>query len=146
MCANLYRLGKKLSLHISINYIDGPGRLPSGSDKRGHSSVSKTMLIERDAEIDAEQASGQHSLWRDVYRIMRCPVPPCRHEGQYCWQDPDGKKHYKLRSTHMKTFTKHVQQGGLSRPMMIFQIPFANSCMPKRISSLKAERKARITL
>lgn len=113
MWAHLYRLGKKLRLHISINYIDDGGPHPSGSDKRGNSSLTKGMLTERDAEIDAEQASGQPSVWRDVYRTMRCPGPPCRHDGQYCWQDPNGKKHYKLRSNHMRTLVKYVDQGGI---------------------------------
>lgn len=65
------------------------------------------MLADRDAQIDAEQVSGQHSVWRDVYRVMRCPGPPCRHEGQYCWQDPEGKRH------HLKTLVKYVEQGGV---------------------------------
>lgn len=108
--AHLYRLGKQLLLQISINYIEDNS---SRVDKRGKSSVTKRMLGVRDGEIDAEQASGQQSIWRDVYRIMRCPGPPCRHEGQYCWQDPDGKKHYKLRSNHLKSLVKYVQQGGV---------------------------------
>ena len=28
-------------------------------------------------------------------------------------QDPNGKKHYKLRSNHMMALTKYVQQGGV---------------------------------
>ncbi|KAJ5720259.1 uncharacterized protein N7483_008193 [Penicillium malachiteum] len=111
--ANLYRLGKKLRIQITINYIDDHGRLSSRSDKRGKSSVTKGMITERDAEMDAEQASGGHGVWRDVYRIMRCPGPPCRHEGQYCWQDPHGKKHYRLRTNHLKMLTRYVQQGGV---------------------------------
>lgn len=111
--SHLYSLGKKLRLQISINYIEDSGPLPSRSDKRGNSSVTKRMLAERDAQIDAEDASGQPSVWRDVYRIMRCPGPPCRREGQYCWQDPDGKKHYKLRTHHMRTLVKYVEQGGV---------------------------------
>ena len=71
------------------------------------------MLTERDAEMDAEQASGGYKVWRDVYRIMRYPGPPCRHEGQYCWQDPYGKKHYRLRINHLKMLTRYVQQGGV---------------------------------
>ncbi|KAJ5543730.1 hypothetical protein N7513_007238 [Penicillium frequentans] len=85
----------------------------SSSDKRGKTSVTKGMVMERDAEMDAEQASGGHEVWRDVYRIMRCPGPPCRHEGQYCGQDPHGKKHYRLRTNHLKMLTRYVQQGGV---------------------------------
>lgn len=111
---NLLRVGKELRLRISINYIeDSDLPLSRTSDKRGNTSVTKRMLTERDAQIDAEYASGQHSVWRDVYRIMRCPGPPCRHEGQYCWQDPAGKKHYKIRTHHLKALVKFVQGGGI---------------------------------
>jgi hypothetical protein len=88
---HLFRRGKKIRLQISIKYIDDSGPRPPKTDKRGKSSVTTQMLTDRDAQIDAEQVSGQHSVWPDVYRIMRCPGPPCGHEGQYCWQDPDGK-------------------------------------------------------
>jgi hypothetical protein len=67
------------------------------------------MLHELDDQIDAEEASGQPSVWRDVYRVMRCPGPPCHHEGQYCWQDPVSKKHYRLRTHHMRSLVKYVE-------------------------------------
>ncbi|GAA93055.1 hypothetical protein AKAW_11167 [Aspergillus luchuensis IFO 4308] len=70
------------------------------------------MLTERDARIDAEDVSGQHTVWRDVYKKMRCPGPPCRHDGQYCWQDPLGKKHYKLKTHHLRSLVKFVENGG----------------------------------
>lgn len=56
------------------------------------------------------------------------PTPPCRsdnpttviflflscqHEGQYCWQDQAGKKHYKLRTHHLKALVKSAEQGGI---------------------------------
>ncbi|CAI7609528.1 unnamed protein product [Penicillium viridicatum] len=110
--AHLYHLGKKLLLQISINYIEDSGALSSGNDKRGKSSTTKRRLAERDARIDAEQSSGQYPVWRDVYRVMRCPGPPCRHEGQYCWQDPEGKKHYRLKTHHLKALIKYVEQEG----------------------------------
>ncbi|KAI3290537.1 hypothetical protein DTO002I6_6460 [Penicillium roqueforti] len=44
---------------------------------------------------------------------MRCPGPPCRHEGQYCWQDPEGKRHYRLKTHHLKALVKYVEQGGV---------------------------------
>ncbi|KAI3050159.1 hypothetical protein CBS147353_11647 [Aspergillus niger] len=43
---------------------------------------------------------------------MRCPGPPCRHDGQYCWQDPLGKKHYKLKTHHLRSLVKFVENGG----------------------------------
>ncbi|KAJ5111804.1 hypothetical protein NUU61_001434 [Penicillium alfredii] len=110
---HLYRRGKKPRLQISINYMEDSGPLPSRTDKRGKSSVTKRMLADRDAQIDAEQVSGQHSVWREVYRVMRCPGPPCHHEGQYCWQDPEGKRHYRLKTHHLKDLVKYVEQGGV---------------------------------
>ena len=111
--AYLFRRGKKIRLQISINYIEDSGPLPSRTDKRGKSSVTTRMLADRDAQIDAEQVSGQYSVWRDVYRVVRCPGPPCRHEGQYCWQDPEGKRHHRLKTHHLKALVKYVEQGGV---------------------------------
>lgn len=47
--------------------------------------------------------------------IRKCDAqgPPCQHEGQYCWQDPVGKKHYRLRTHHLRTLVKYLQQGGV---------------------------------
>lgn len=44
---------------------------------------------------------------------MQYPGPPCQHKGQYCWQDPIGKTHYRLRTHHLKTIIKYVEQGGI---------------------------------
>ncbi|KAF2188820.1 hypothetical protein K469DRAFT_564491 [Zopfia rhizophila CBS 207.26] len=41
---------------------------------------------------------------------MQCPGPPC-NKGPYCWRDPVGKKHYKLRTQHMKALVQFVEQG-----------------------------------
>ncbi|KAF7136924.1 hypothetical protein CNMCM5793_006586 [Aspergillus hiratsukae] len=70
------------------------------------------MLNAREAEIDAENFSGQPSAWRDVYWVMRCPGSPCRLESQYCWQDPVGKKHYKLRTHHLRKLVRYVEKEG----------------------------------
>lgn len=51
-------------------------------------------------------------IWRDVYRVMRCPGRPCQIDGQYCWQDPIGKKHYKLKTHHLGSLIKFVERGG----------------------------------
>lgn len=44
---------------------------------------------------------------------MRYPGPPCQHEGQHCWQDPVGKRHYRLRINHLKALVKYTEQGGI---------------------------------
>ncbi|KAM0310605.1 hypothetical protein ACHAO8_007971 [Botrytis cinerea] len=69
------------------------------------------MLAERDEQLDGEREfSGQSSIWRDVYSLMRCPGPPC-HLGPHCWRDPVGKKHYKFKTHHLKTLIRYVKQG-----------------------------------
>ncbi|KAJ5301622.1 hypothetical protein N7508_006485 [Penicillium antarcticum] len=70
------------------------------------------MLNERDAQLDAEEnASGEESVWRSIYNLMRCPSSSC-HLGRYCWQDPHGKKHYGLRTHHLKRLIAFVEKGG----------------------------------
>lgn len=109
---NLFRQGKKLRLLVSINYIDDSALSSSRTDKRGNTSTTNGMLRDLHHQVIAEDLSGQPPIWRDVYK-MRCPGPPCHHEGQYCWLDPAGKKHYKMRTHHMKALVKYVEQGGI---------------------------------
>ncbi|CAI7637411.1 unnamed protein product [Penicillium pancosmium] len=96
----LFCRGKKLRLSITFKYVedDRHPRTTSGRvEKRGRSSVTKRMLSERDAQLDAEEnASGEESIWR----------------GRYCWQDPHGKKHYGLRTHHLKRLIAFVEKGG----------------------------------
>jgi hypothetical protein len=107
---SLFRKGKRLRLSISISYLgDGNASPPGKTDKRGPSSTTNTMLREWDDQANTEESSGQPSVWRDVYRVMRCPGPPCHHEGQYCWQDPESKKHYRLRTHHMRSLVKYME-------------------------------------
>ena len=79
--------GKKLRLSITFNYIEDDrfSRTTSGRvEKRGKTSVTKRMLNERDAQLDAEEnVTGQQSIWRGVYNLMRCPSPSC-HLGPHC--------------------------------------------------------------
>jgi hypothetical protein len=42
---------------------------------------------------------------------MRCPGPPY-NLGPYCWRDNAGKKHYKLKTHHLKGLIRHVEEGG----------------------------------
>ena len=90
----LFRQGKKLRLSITFKYVedDRLSKTTAGRvEKRGRSSVTKRLLDERAAQLDAEEnVSGQESIWRGVYNLMRCPSPSC-HLGPHCWQDPHGK-------------------------------------------------------
>jgi hypothetical protein len=111
---DLFRAGKKLRVNISFNYVEtGQPSAKSSrkTDKRGSSSTTQQMLTELATQLDAEQeSSGQPSIWNKVYSLMRCPGSPC-HLGPHCWRDPVGKKHYKLRTQHLKSLMRHLEQG-----------------------------------
>ncbi|CAG7980453.1 unnamed protein product [Penicillium salamii] len=107
--------GKKVKLDICINYLADEDDISHSKrgDKRGNTSVTKTMLADREAQIDAEQSSGERSVWRDVYKTMRCPGPPCENRDGYCWQDPVGKKHYFLKTHHLKRLVNLAKKNKL---------------------------------
>jgi hypothetical protein len=112
--SDLFQAGKKLRVNISFIYIETS--LPAATssrkaDKRGASSTTNMMLDERAAQLDAEEAStGEPSIWKDVYSAMRCRSSSCNSK-PHCWVDPVGKKHYKLRPTHLKSLIEHVARG-----------------------------------
>jgi hypothetical protein len=84
----LYTRGKELRPMIVFHYIEDD--LPR-NEKRGKSSVTKKMLNERDAQVDAEEyVSGQQSVWRAVYSLMRCPLPSC-HLARIAGRTPMGR-------------------------------------------------------
>jgi hypothetical protein len=116
MWSGLFSRGKELTLKISFNYVDDRHSPPAAGrkgEKRGKASVTKRMLDERAAQIDAEQdASGERPIWRSVYNLMRCASSTCPL-GPYCWVDPMGKKHYQLKTHHLKRLATHVEKGGV---------------------------------
>ncbi|KAL2826367.1 hypothetical protein BJY01DRAFT_241374 [Aspergillus pseudoustus] len=68
------------------------------------------MLQELDREVNAEEElTGEPAAWRHVYAIMRCPGS-CEL-GPHCWQDPYGKKHYKLYRDEILSLVRYVQSG-----------------------------------
>lgn len=70
------------------------------------------MLEERDQQLRAEEeVTGEPPTWKAVYALMRCPGS-C-DLGPHCWQDPYGKKHYKLYRDQLENLNKFVQSGGL---------------------------------
>ncbi|KAJ6016569.1 hypothetical protein N7540_011160 [Penicillium herquei] len=115
MWSDLFSKGKELTLKISFNYVDDHHSSQSTGrkgEKRGKSSVTQRMLCERDAQLDAEEhASGEKPIWRSVYNLVRCDLSTCPH-GPHCWVDPMGKKHYPLKSHHIKRLISHVEKGG----------------------------------
>lgn len=110
----LYRAGKKLLLNLTFNYVDTSQATTTSllkANRGGYSSTTQQMLAERATQLDAEEeSSGQPSTWAYVYKLMRCPGPPC-HLGPYCWCDPIGKKHYRLLTCHLKALIKYMDDG-----------------------------------
>ena len=107
--------GKKLRLDITFNYVEKAHQLlgqPAGiRGKRGRSSATQRMRAEMAAQIDAEEKStGLPSIWKEVYRVMRCTGAPCQL-GPHCWRDPSSKRHYKLNSHHLRSLVKYVDDG-----------------------------------
>lgn len=111
---DLFLAGKKLRLNISFNYIEnsqGSTTSRRTTDKRGSSSATQAMLRERGLQVNEkeEDLSGQPSAWKHVYALMRCPGS-CEL-GPHCWQDPYGKKHYKLYRDELLSLVRYVQSG-----------------------------------
>jgi hypothetical protein len=113
---DLFRTGKKLTLNMSFNYTEGSHTQSSGSgstDKRGSSSATQRMLVDRQAEINAEeQVTGRAPVWDHVYSVMRCSNSAC-DLGPHCWRDPIGKMHIKLTVQNLRALVSYVEQGGL---------------------------------
>nr|KMM69072.1 hypothetical protein CPAG_05395 [Coccidioides posadasii RMSCC 3488] len=69
------------------------------------------MLAEQESQLDAEHSSGGPSLWQVVYKKMCCSGPSYQNSEGYCWQDPVGKKHYRLRTEYLKSLIRFVEEG-----------------------------------
>jgi len=86
---------------VSFNYVEigQPALITLARGReRGYLSAIQQMLAEKDSQVDAEEGtSSLPSVWQDVYNLMWCLGPPCSL-GPYCWRDPHGKRHYKLRT------------------------------------------------
>jgi hypothetical protein len=115
MWSSHFLRGKRLTLRICFNYVEDCTSPSAGrkGEKRGKSSVTKRMLNERDAQLDAEEnACGQQAIWRRVYDLMKCDSAAC-HLGPYCWLDPMGKKHYRLRTQTLRRLVTYAEKGGV---------------------------------
>ena len=113
--SDLLQDGRKLRVALTFNYTDSSPSTTATSRQKGKlgSSATRRMLAERTAQLDAENEAGSGpSVWQQVYALMRCPGPPCVL-GPYCWRDPSGHKHYKLRTPHLKLLIDFVAEGGV---------------------------------
>lgn len=107
--------GKRLTLRICFNYVEDCTSPSAGrkGEKRGKSSVTRRMLNDQNAQLDAEEnACGQQAIWRRVYDLMKCDSAAC-HLGPYCWLDRMGKKHHRLRTQTLRRLVTYVEKGGV---------------------------------
>jgi hypothetical protein len=114
MWTNQFSRGKRLTLRLCFNYVEDSTSLSAGRkrERRGKSSVTNRMLDDRDAQLDAEEdACGQQAIRRHVYDLMKCDSVAC-HLGPYCWLDPVGKKHHRLRTQTLKRLVTYAEKGG----------------------------------
>ena len=128
-----FQNGKKLRVDITFNYVEVSRKPAAGSSKRGGkrgSSATQRMLTDLATECNAEkESSGQTPAWTEVYRLMRCPGPPCPL-GPHCWRDPNGKKHYRLYPHHLRSLVKYVQDGSkLQCPQLSQSSSHSNVCL-----------------
>ncbi|KAM0346535.1 hypothetical protein ACHAO7_012046 [Fusarium culmorum] len=103
--------GKRLKISLSFNYIETS---QSGSvvvRGRGGRSATTCQLAERAIDIGEEEtASAEPAVWRKVYDFFRCTGSPCGL-GPHCWVDTVGKKHYKLKTHHLRALIEYVRLG-----------------------------------
>lgn len=113
--SSLFCRGKRLTLRIGFNYVEDSISQSAGrkGEKRGKSSSTKRMLDNRDDQLDAEEnALGQKAIWCHVYDLMKCGSSTC-HLGPYCWLDPMGKKHYRVRTQTLRCLVIYAEKGGI---------------------------------
>lgn len=115
--SDLFRAGRQLRVELSFHHIEVDTSSLSSSvsalrtrNPRNGASATQQMLGELAVQLDAEQEStGQPSIWREEYALMRCDNPSCGL-GPHCWPDPVTKKHYRLRTPHLQSLIRHREQ------------------------------------
>ena len=111
--SDLFRSGKKLRVDLTFNYVDSQP-LPASTTRRGNkrgSSATQKMLADHTTQLDAEQEIMRNpSIWREIYALIRC-TGPLYNLGPYCWRDPFGKRHYKLKTHYFKTLINFIEEG-----------------------------------
>jgi hypothetical protein len=109
-----FRVGKKLTVNLSVNYDDREGasqQAITGSsksaDKRSTRSTTQRMLTDLHAE---QEASGGAAVYTRLYQLFECPSLSC-NSPNYCWVDPMGKVHRKITTRLLGKVIKYVQDG-----------------------------------
>lgn len=110
--SNLVRMGKTLTIDIVFHYR-GDDEVPQKVEKRGRVSATSRMLAERQRRLNIEEdITERPATWDLVYGLMRCDVRSCPHKCDWCWEDPQDKKHYKLRALYLERLIDYVDGGG----------------------------------
>ncbi|KAM0293718.1 hypothetical protein ACHAPM_011518 [Fusarium culmorum] len=103
--------GKRLKVSLSFNYIETSQSGIVVTRCRGGRSATASQFAERALDIGEEEtASAEPAVWRKVYDFFRCTGSPCGL-GPHCWVDTVGKKHYKLKTHHLRALIEHVRLG-----------------------------------
>ncbi|CAG1972494.1 unnamed protein product [Fusarium graminearum] len=103
--------GKRLKISLSFNYIETSQSGSVVARGRGGRSATASQLAERAIDIGEEETtSAEPAVWRKVYDFFRCTGSPCGL-GPHCWVDTVGKKHYKLKTHHLRALIKYVRLG-----------------------------------
>ncbi|KAF4502803.1 hypothetical protein FAGAP_959 [Fusarium agapanthi] len=103
--------GKRLKISLSFNYIETSQSGSVVARGRGGRSATAFQLAERAIDVGEEEtASAEPAVWRKVYDFFRCTGSPCGL-GPHCWVDTVGKKHYKLKTHHLRALIEHVRLG-----------------------------------
>ncbi|SPJ84211.1 uncharacterized protein FTOL_10728 [Fusarium torulosum] len=103
--------GKRLKISLSFNYIETSQSGNAVARGRGGRSATASQLAERAIDIGEEEtASAEPAVWRKVYDFFHCTGSPCGL-GPHCWVDTVGKKHYKLKTHHLRALIEYVRLG-----------------------------------
>ncbi|KAF4993956.1 hypothetical protein FDECE_13261 [Fusarium decemcellulare] len=103
--------GKRLKISLSFNYVETSRAGSAIARGRGGRSATASQFTERAIDIDEEEtASAQPAVWKGVYDMFRCTRLPCSF-GPYCWVETIGKKHYKLKTHHMRALIEYRRLG-----------------------------------
>ncbi|RYC79042.1 hypothetical protein BFJ63_vAg18077 [Fusarium oxysporum f. sp. narcissi] len=101
--------GKKLKISLSFNCVESSQSGSAVARGRGGRSATASQLAERAIDIGEEETvSDQPAVWRRVYDFFRCTGSPCGLR-PHCWVDTVGKKHYKLKTHHVRALIEYVR-------------------------------------
>jgi hypothetical protein len=147
--------GERLKINLSFNYIETSHSGNAVARGRGGRSATASQLAEVAIYIGGEETvSAQPAVWRKIYDFFRCIGSPYGI-GPHCWVDTMGKKHYKLKTHHLRALIEYMRLGNTVEshddiPPDVRDLLFAEEeqsiqCKRKRRSSSTDARPINIT-